>query len=149
MSAQVGAAPALFLQVKNAAAPQPIRDYAVSKAFYLRALAPLGVDLVMEFGTVGGFGRDGKPELWLGSIAGDRRAAAGETSHAARAIAPVHVAIAARSRDEVDAFYRAAIAAGGRDNGAPGPRPQYHAGYYGAFVLDPDGHNLEAVIHGR
>ena len=60
---------------------------------------------------------------------------------------PVHVAFRAQSRAEVDAFYRAALAAGGRDNGPPGPRPHYHDRYYGAFVLDPDGHNVEAVCH--
>jgi predicted lactoylglutathione lyase len=62
-------------------------------------------------------------------------------------VPPIHIAFRAESREEVDAFYKAALAAGGNDNGAPGPRPQYHANYYGAFVLDPDGHNIEAVCH--
>ena len=119
-----------------------VSDYARSRAFYDKALAPLGIACIMEFGPACGYGRDGKPDLWIG---------AGKTSFQTeeqlRAITPVHVALAARSREEVDAFHRAAVAAGGKDNGAPGLRPQYHPGYYGAFVIDPDGHNIEAVIH--
>jgi catechol 2,3-dioxygenase-like lactoylglutathione lyase family enzyme len=118
-----------------------VSDYARAKAFYERALAPLGVAIVMEmtaeqtggeFGACG-FGRDGKPDLWIG--------AEGRTSP------PLHVAITARSRAEVDAFHRAALAAGAADNGPPGLRPHYHANYYAAFVRDLDGHNLEAVCH--
>jgi predicted lactoylglutathione lyase len=71
-----------------------------------------------------------------------------QTEEQLKLITPVHVAFVARSRAEVDAFHAAAVAAGGRDHGAPGPRPEYHPGYYGAFVLDPDGHNIEAVTHG-
>jgi predicted lactoylglutathione lyase len=80
-----------------------------------------------------GFGAEGKPFFWIG---------AGSKPNGG-----VHIAFTARTRDEVDAFYRAAIAAGGKDNGAPGPRPHYHAHYYGAFVFDPDGNNIEAVCH--
>jgi catechol 2,3-dioxygenase-like lactoylglutathione lyase family enzyme len=80
-----------------------------------------------------GFGANGKPDLWFGAEGAMNK--------------PVHIAILAKDRATVDAFYKAAIAAGGRDNGAPGIRPHYHANYYGAFVLDPDGHNIEAVCH--
>lgn len=114
-----------------------VSDYGRAKAFYEKALAPLGITLIREFGPVGGFGRDGKPELWFSAEPGNPKE-----------IQKVHVAIAARNREEVDSFYKAALAAGGRDNGSPGLRPQYHPKYYGAFVLDPDGHNIEAVYHG-
>jgi len=80
-----------------------------------------------------GFGANGKPDFWIGGEGGLNK--------------PVHVAIVAKDRVTVDAFYKAAIAADGRDNGPPGLRPHYHANYYGAFVLDPDGHNIEAVCH--
>jgi catechol 2,3-dioxygenase-like lactoylglutathione lyase family enzyme len=117
-----------------------VSDYARSKAFYEKALAPLGVKAVMEFGEACGFGRESKPDFWIGK---------GPTSFQKAAhlalITPVHIAFAARSREEVDAFHAAALAAGGRDNGGPGLRPHYHPDYYGAFVLDPDGHNIEAV----
>jgi catechol 2,3-dioxygenase-like lactoylglutathione lyase family enzyme len=114
----------------------PVSDYARAKAFYLKALAPLGYTLVMEapeeFGKAAGFGKDGKPDFWIGEeeVKGH-----------------VHAAILADERAAVDAFYKAALAAGGKDNGAPGLRPHYHANYYGAFVTDPDGHNIEAVCH--
>jgi catechol 2,3-dioxygenase-like lactoylglutathione lyase family enzyme len=117
-------------------------DYARSKAFYEKALAPLGITLVMEYGKAGGFGRDKKPDFWVGEGATRFQ----KPEHLAL-ITPVHVCFAARSRAEVDAFYAAAIAAGGRDNGKPGIRAEYHPNYYGAFVLDPDGHNVEAAIH--
>jgi catechol 2,3-dioxygenase-like lactoylglutathione lyase family enzyme len=116
-----------------------VSDYAHAKAFYTKALAPLGYGIVMEVtaGNAGpvsvGFGADGKPDFWIS--VGD---AAGR---------PVHVAIQAKDRATVDAFHKAALAAGGRDNGAPGLRPHYHPNYYGAFVLDPDGNNIEAVCH--
>lgn len=110
-----------------------VRDLARSKAFYEAALAPLGYAVIMEFGVTVGLGAGRKPDFWLG---------VGEAS------GPMHIAFAAESREAVDAFHRAALAAGATDNGAPGPRPQYHPGYYGAFVLDPDGNNVEAVIHG-
>jgi catechol 2,3-dioxygenase-like lactoylglutathione lyase family enzyme len=111
-----------------------------SKAFYIAAFAPINYQLLMEFpaavtGTVdvAGFGEAPKPDFWISEIP--------ET------ISPVHVAFTVSSRDKVDAFYKAALAAGGRDNGAPGVRPHYHPDYYGAFILDPDGHNIEAVCH--
>ena len=118
-----------------------VSDYARAKAFYAAALAPLGLTLLMEVtpeqsqGKVWacGFGKGGKPELWIGSD--------GKTTP------PMHVALAAETRAEVRAFHEAALRAGGRDNGAPGLRPQYHPNYYGAFVLDLDGHNLEVVCH--
>jgi catechol 2,3-dioxygenase-like lactoylglutathione lyase family enzyme len=117
-------------------------DYDRSKAFYRRALAPLGISLVMEYGKAAGFGRDGKPDFWVGQ---------GQTKfqkpEQVKLITPVHVAFVAASREEVDAFHAAALEAGGKDNGKPGLRPEYHASYYGAFVLDPDGHNIEAVTH--
>ena len=111
-----------------------VRDFARSRAFYLAALAPLGIRIVKQGNGFAGFNREGgKGGFWIGS--------GGEPA------APIHVAFAATDRAEVRAFYTAAIAAGGCDNGAPGLRPQYHADYYGAFVLDPDGHNIEAVCH--
>jgi catechol 2,3-dioxygenase-like lactoylglutathione lyase family enzyme len=117
----------------------PVTDYASSKAFYTSALAPLGYTLIMEVqqdehdSPAAGFGAGGKPDFWIGGEGGLNRA--------------MHIAIVARDRVTVDAFHRAAMAAGGKDNGAPGLRPHYHADYYGAFVLDPDGHNIEAVCH--
>lgn len=119
-----------------------VSDYARSKAFYEKALAPLGVKALMEFGEACGFGRDQKPDFWIGC-----GAASFQTPEQLRIITPSHVAFTARSRAEVDAFHRAALAAGGRDHGAPGLRPEYHPNYYGAFVIDPDGHNIEAVTH--
>ncbi len=110
-----------------------VADYPRSQAFYDRALEPLGIARVMSDGEVfGGYGSADKPYFWIGQ---------GEQSGG------VHVAFAAANRGAVDAFYKAAIAAGGRDNGAPGVREHYHPSYYGAFVLDPDGHNIEAVCH--
>ncbi len=110
-----------------------VRDFAGSRAFYVKALAPLGIGVVMEGEGWAGLGREGRPQFWLG--------AEGESS------GPVHIAISARNREEVRAFYEAAMAAGGKDNGPPGLRPEYHPNYYGAFVFDPDGHNVEAVCH--
>jgi catechol 2,3-dioxygenase-like lactoylglutathione lyase family enzyme len=117
----------------------PVSDYERSKAFYLQALAPLGYVLIMEVGQTeihsraAGFGAGGKPDFWIGGEGGLARA--------------LHVAIIAKDRATVDAFHRAALAAGGKDNGGPGLRPHYHPNYYGAFVRDPDGHNIEAVCH--
>ena len=117
-----------------------VADLARSRAFYAAALAPLGYAPVMDVtreqtggyeGT--GFGPPGRPQFWIGT--GEQRGG------------PVHVAFAASDRAAVDAFHRAALAAGGIDNGAPGLRPHYHPHYYGAFVLDADGHNIEAVCH--
>jgi catechol 2,3-dioxygenase-like lactoylglutathione lyase family enzyme len=110
-----------------------VTSLAESKEFYLRALKPLGVAVAMESETGVGMGRKGKPSLWL---------------HETRERpARLHIAFAAESRKLVDAFYEAAIAAGGKDNGPPGLRPHYHPSYYGAFVIGPDGHNIEAVCH--
>jgi catechol 2,3-dioxygenase-like lactoylglutathione lyase family enzyme len=116
-----------------------VSDFARSTAFYDRALAPLGVkrlfDVPLEHsGGVSstGYG-DNRPWFWIA----EQDATRGK----------LHVAIQAATRDAVDAFHREALAAGGRDNGAPGLRPHYHPNYYGAFVLDPDGHNIEAVCH--
>ena len=115
-------------------------DFEASRRFYLAALAPLGIGMMMEVtpeesgGYHGlGLGRDGKPFFWIGNN-GSRGSG-------------IHIAFAASTRAEVDAFYAAAMAAGGRDNGPPGLRPHYHPGYYGAFVFDPDGINVEAVCH--
>jgi catechol 2,3-dioxygenase-like lactoylglutathione lyase family enzyme len=119
-----------------------VSDYARSKAFYEKALAPLGISVLMEFEKACGFGRNRKPDFWIGQGAGSFQ----KPEHL-QPITPVHVCFAARSRAEVEAFHKAALAAGGRDFGAPGVRPEYHPNYYGAFVLDPDGHNVEAVIH--
>jgi catechol 2,3-dioxygenase-like lactoylglutathione lyase family enzyme len=111
-----------------------VTDLARSVAFYERALAPLGYKVLMQWrGRTAGLGADGKPDLWLGVASG--------------APSRVHIAIRAKGRADVRAFHEAALAAGGTDNGAPGPRPQYHPDYYGAFVIDPDGHNVEAVCH--
>ena len=119
-----------------------VSNYERSKAFYEKALAPLGVTAIMEFGKACGFGRDGKPDFWMGN-----GVASYQTPEQTKNITPIHVSFAARSRAEVDAFHAAALAAGGRDFGEPGPREIYHPNYYGAFVLDPDGHNVEATIH--
>jgi catechol 2,3-dioxygenase-like lactoylglutathione lyase family enzyme len=112
-------------------------DYQKMRGFYSTALAPLGIKLLREhdaeYGTFCGFGRD-KPELWLSR--GDKRTEP-----------RLHIALLARSRAEVRAFHEAALAAGAKDNGGPGVRELYHPHYYGAFVLDPEGHNLEAVVH--
>lgn len=117
-----------------------VSDFPKSRAFYDAALAPLGIGLVMQVTpeqTGGsshlGYGSEGRPYFWIG----DAGSAGGK----------VHVAFAAQNRAAVDAFYAAAIAAGGKDNGPPGLREHYHPNYYGAFVLDPDGHNVEAVCH--
>jgi len=117
-----------------------VSDFQKSRRFYAQALAPLGYAPLMELSAaqtggrdVAGFGVAPKPDFWVSSGAAN--------------VPPMHVAFRAASRAQVDAFHKAAIAAGGRDNGAPGLRPHYHADYYGAFVLDPDGHNIEAVCH--
>ena len=105
----------------------------LAKSFYLAALAPLGCGLVEEKHGWIGFGPPGKPLFWFHETTAD--------------ITPLHIAFAAINRSAVDAFYAAAIAAGARDNGPPGLRTSYHPDYYGAFVLDPDGNNVEAVCH--
>jgi catechol 2,3-dioxygenase-like lactoylglutathione lyase family enzyme len=117
-----------------------VSDFESAQRFYAQALAPLSISLQMSVtreqtgaSAHAGFGSQGKPYFWIG----DGRAPA----------TGVHVAFTAGTRAAVDAFHAAALAAGGRDNGAPGLRPHYHAHYYGAFVLDPDGNNIEAVCH--
>jgi len=115
-----------------------VSDFEAAKKFYTAALKPLRIEIVKEFSAevtgsvaVAGLGADGKPFFWLAN--------AGKTTPR------VHLAFRAENRAQVDAFHAAALAAGAADNGAPGPRPMYHPDYYGAFVLDADGHNIEAV----
>jgi catechol 2,3-dioxygenase-like lactoylglutathione lyase family enzyme len=110
-----------------------VRDVEACKAFYEQALRPLGYTLVMDFLEGCGFGAEGKPDFFL--------AQRGEAS------SPVHVAVLSPDRGAVDAFHAAALAAGGQDNGPPGLRRVYHEHYYGAYVLDPEGNNIEAVTH--
>jgi len=117
-----------------------VSDLPRAVAFYRAALAPIGYELLLEFpaevtgsNAVAGFGVAPKADFWLGAGTPNRP--------------PLHVAFRASARAQVDAFHAAALRAGGRDNGAPGLRPHYHANYYGAFVLDPDGHNIEVVSH--
>jgi catechol 2,3-dioxygenase-like lactoylglutathione lyase family enzyme len=117
-----------------------VGDMSRAKAFYIDALRPLGIGVIAEVSAEetgadahAGFGKDNKAFFWIGTGSKPRGGA--------------HVAFTAQTRAEVDAFHRAALAAGGKDNGAPGPRPHYHRHYYGAFVFDPDGNNIEAVCH--
>ena len=111
-----------------------VKDYDRSKAFYEKALAPLGLSLLMEpAGEAAGFGEDGKASFWI-------------ESHGRPVQGRLHIAFGVDSRQTVDAFYDAALEAGATDNGAPGVR-WYHPNYYGAYVLDPDGNNIEAVCH--
>ncbi len=110
-----------------------VSDFEQSKRFFAEALSPLGYELITEPSvSAAGFGRQGKPDFWIGQ--GD----AGQ---------PVHIAFAASDRASVDAFHEEALAAGGRNNGGPGLRPEYHQSYYAAYVFDPDGNNIEAVCH--
>jgi catechol 2,3-dioxygenase-like lactoylglutathione lyase family enzyme len=114
-----------------------VSDYQASKAFFLKALGPLGVAIVSEGAPSYGveLSQDGKSSLCL--------------FQTREQPAHLHLAFVADTRQQVDAFHRAALAAGGTDNGAPGLRPQYHANYYAAFVIGPDGHNIEVVCHGE
>jgi catechol 2,3-dioxygenase-like lactoylglutathione lyase family enzyme len=112
-----------------------VSDYAASKAFYLKALEPLGI-------AVGG---EGSPEYGV-ELCTEAQASLCLYQTTEKP-AHLHLAFAAENRGQVEAFYRAALAAGGKDNGAPGLRPQYHAHYYAAFVIGPDGHNIEVVCH--
>jgi catechol 2,3-dioxygenase-like lactoylglutathione lyase family enzyme len=117
-----------------------VSDFEKSKRFYSAALAPIGMELLVEFPAavtghtdVAGYGEAPKPEFWI--------------SRGSPNTPTLHVAFRVASRTLVDAFHRAALQAGGTDNGAPGLRLHYHPNYYGAFVLDPDGHNVEVVCH--
>ena len=110
-----------------------ISDYERSKQFYSTTLAPLNIELIVEIEGWAGFGKSGKAEFWFGP---DNKIQS-----------PMHIAFVADNRDKVVQFYEAAIAAGAKDNGRPGIREIYHPNYYGAFVIDPDGHNIEAVCH--
>ncbi|MEK8029533.1 VOC family protein [Ideonella sp. DXS29W] len=110
-----------------------VSDYDKSKAFFTAALAPLGIRLVTEVAGWAGFGRDNRPQFWFGT--------GGPAQH------PMHIAFTADNRAQVRAFYEAALQAGAKDNGAPGIREIYHPHYFGAFVIGPDGHNVEAVCH--
>ena len=112
-----------------------VEDFDRSRAFYEMALAPLGIEVVSEPAPqMAGLGTEGKPFFWL-------------MSRGRPTTRNAHVAFTSPDRDAVDTFHAAGLVAGGTDNGAPGPRPIYHAAYYGAFVLDPDGNNIEAVTH--
>ena len=110
-----------------------VSNFDVSKAFYSKVLAPLGVELIAEEHGWAGFGKNDKADFWFGPD---------EIIHP-----PMHIAFIAESREKENLFYEAAIALGATDNGKPGLREIYHSNYYGAFVLDPDGHNIEAVCH--
>ncbi len=110
-----------------------VSDFARAKTFYERALKPLDITVVAEFDGFAGMGKNGRPQFWF--------AQGNPGPH------KTHIAFVAATRAEVDAFYAAAIAAGGKDNGKPGIRAMYHPTYYGAFVYDPDGYNVEAVCH--
>lgn len=110
-----------------------VGDLERAVAFYSKALAPLGYEVIKRFDKFVGFGVAGKPDFWI-----DARSAPTDK---------LHIAFRAKGREDVRKFYEAAMAAGGKDNGAPGVRAHYHEHYYGAFVLDPSGHNIEAVCH--
>ena len=110
-----------------------VHDYQRSKTFYQLALAPLGYELVSEMAGWAGFGWGGKPQLLI--------------KGGSSTTPSVHIAFSAEDRETVQAFHDAAVEAGGKDNGAPGLRPEYHEHYYAAYVLDPDGNNIEVVCH--
>ena len=110
-----------------------VSDFAATRSFLLAALAPLGIGITKEGPGWAMIGREGS-QFWFGAFAPPP--------------GPIHLAFRARNREEVRRFHAAALAAGAQDNGAPGLRPQYHPNYYGAFVIGPDGHNVEAVFHG-
>jgi catechol 2,3-dioxygenase-like lactoylglutathione lyase family enzyme len=117
-----------------------VSDYAKSKSFYLQALAPIGYSRLIELPgalaghtDTAGFSHADGSDFWISPGMANKP--------------PIHIAFRVSTRAEVDAFHQAAVAAGGKDNGAPGLRPHYHPNYYGAYVLDPDGHNIEAVCH--
>lgn len=110
-----------------------VHSYERSKEFYRLALAPLGYELILEYADWAGFGWADKPDFWI---------------KGGKSTAPnLHIAFRAEDRDMVREFHKVALEAGGKDNGAPGVREQYHPDYYAAYVLDPDGHNIEVVCH--
>ena|SRR5215471_18603781 len=109
-----------------------VKDYELSKKFYSAALKPLGYSLAMEGSSGAGFRKGYIPDFWV---------------KAGTPAPTIHICFSAENRAQVDAFYKAALESGGRDNGAPGLRAHYHPNYYGAFILDPDGYNIEAVVH--
>jgi catechol 2,3-dioxygenase-like lactoylglutathione lyase family enzyme len=110
-----------------------VSDFAAMRSFLTASLEPLGIGLTMEAEGWAMVGRDGKGQFWFGQFGSPP--------------GPIHVAFAAQDREQVRRFHAAALAAGAKDNGAPGLRPNYHPNYYGAFVIGPDGHNFEAVCH--
>jgi catechol 2,3-dioxygenase-like lactoylglutathione lyase family enzyme len=110
-----------------------VTNFLATKEFLIKALKPLGIGLTSEGEGWAMIGREGEGNFWFGSFGSSP--------------GPIHIAFAAKSREEVRKFYSCAIEAGGKDNGAPGLRPQYHPNYYGAFIIGPDGHNIEAVCH--
>ncbi len=118
----------------------PVSDIDRARAFYDKVLATVGYKRMMDFGRSAGYG-DEHPHFWIGVPDG------GPAEGSAAAAAGFHLAFRAPSRAAVDAFYAAALAGGGRDNGAPGLRPHYHPDYYAGFVFDPDGNRIEAVCH--
>ena len=125
-----------------------VADYDRSKKFYEAALKPLGYTLAMEAASGAGFRKGFIPDFWIKQGEPRPPAVRAEPPELDACGGPsVHVAFASDDRSTVDAFYGAALAAGARDNGAPALRPNYHPNYYGAFVLDPDGYNIEAVCH--
>jgi len=116
-----------------------VADFDRSQAFYDRVLAPLGMVRCFDFPGVAGYGAEGRAVFWIGRPSDDDRSP--------QPSAGTHLAFSAKDRPSVDAFHAAALAAGGRDNGAPDLRPLYHPNYYGAFAIDPDGHKIEACCH--
>jgi catechol 2,3-dioxygenase-like lactoylglutathione lyase family enzyme len=111
-----------------------VSDFFAAQEFFMQSLAPLGIVVVKRGDGWAMMGRDGRPQFWFGAMGS--------------APGPVHLAFAAQDREQVRRFHAAALKAGAKDNGAPGLRVHYHANYYGAFVIGPDGHNIEAVFHG-
>lgn len=113
----------------------PVANYEASKQFYTLALKPLGIEMVMEIHGWAGFGKEGLPVFWFGN--------------SDKAQSSMHIAFSASSKEEVEAFYKAAVLAGGRDAAEPCMRPEYHPGYYGSYVSDPNGYIVEVVFHGE
>jgi catechol 2,3-dioxygenase-like lactoylglutathione lyase family enzyme len=110
-----------------------VTNFLATKEFLVKALKPLGIGITSEGEGWAMIGREGEGNFWFGSFGSSP--------------GPIHIAFAAKTREDVRKFYRSALEAGGKDNGAPSLRPQYHANYYGAFIIGPDGHNIEAVCH--